>query len=220
MIFIIYMTIRIIFQLAIGICSTLLDATAIFLCEKYDTSFGKVRFWGILATGVFSPICGLLVDLLSHGRDQYSADYSPTFYFFNTFLFLTFMSSTVLDIQVSSSPKNLLPSVKPLLRSLPIWLLLTVVFALGTMWGFVESFLFLYLEDLKARKSLLGLTLTTGAIISLPFLFTSDWFVKKLGHANLMLLALIFYFIRFVGYSLIDSPYWCFPFEVFPKVCI
>lgn len=217
MIFATYLIIRIVFQIANGICYTLLDATAIFLCERHRTSFGQVRLWGILATGLFSPICGWLVDHLSHGRDEFSTDYSPTFYFFNTFVLFTCLSTIVLDIRVSSSSatsKGLLSNISPLLRSLPIWLLLAVIFALGTMWGFVESFLFWYLLDLKAPKFLLGLTLTTGALISLPFLHSSDWFVKTLGHANLMLIASIFYFIRFVGYSLIHSPFWCFPFEV------
>ena len=167
---------------------TLLDATSIALCEKHGTSFGKVRFWGILGTGLFSPICGWLVDRLSQGLGEFETDYSPTFYFFNFFVLLTLIFSTILDIQVEPPPKNMLGNIWKLLQSFPIWVLFVVIFILGTLWGFVESFLFWYLLDLQAPKILLGLTLTTGALISLPFLITSKWFVLKLGNENIMIL--------------------------------
>lgn len=145
---------------------------------------------------------------------QFNSDYSPTFHFFNFFVFLTLLISAILDIEVSAPPKNMMRNLMKLLRSPPVWILFTVIFILGTLWGFIESFLFWYLLELNAPKMLLGLTLTTGALVSLPFLVTSNWFVKVVGNENLMILALIFYFIRCYGYSLINSPFWCFPFEV------
>lgn len=209
-----YFCIRIVFQITVGICFTLLDATTLVLCEKYESSFGHERFWAIFATGLFSPICGILIDYLSAGKDEYSTDYSPSFHFFNILVLMTSLTLMVMNIEVCPPPKNLFKNVKPLLKSVNIWVLLIVIFILGTCWGFVESFLFWYLLDLNAPKYLLGLTLTTGAIIGLPFLLSSEWFVEKAGHVNLMILALIFYLIRFGGYSLIDNPFWCIPFEV------
>lgn len=206
--------IRIVFQIAIGTCQTLLDATAVFLCEKHSASFGRVRFWGILATGLFSPICGWLVDYLSHGLDEYSTNFIPTFLFFNGFLLLTTIATVLLTLEVASESESVWKNLQPILNSITIWILLSVILILGIMWGFVESFLFWYLLDLEAPKFLLGLTLTTGAIVSLPFLHSADWFLAHLGHTNLMIIALVFYFIRYVGYSLIHSPFWCFPFEV------
>lgn len=200
--------------ITVGIVHTLLDATALVICEKENEAFGKVRFWAILGQGLFSPLCGFLVDRISRGVDEFSVDYSPTFYFFNFFTIFTFLSSIVLDITVTPPPDNLWGNVRPLLRSSVVWFLLIMILLIGTCWGFVESFLFWYLLDLKAPKFLLGMTLTTGALISLPVLMTSEWFIKRIGHVNLMILAFVFYFIRFFGYSLIQSPYWCFPFEV------
>ncbi len=206
---------RILFQISVGICFTLLDATTLVLCDKHEqTSFGKERFWAILATGLFSPICGLLIDYLSAGKDEFSQDYSPSFHFFNLLVLITAITLVILKIEIASPPKNLIKNFKPLLKSWQIWILLIVIFILGTCWGFVESFLFWYLLDLNSPKYLLGLTLTVGAFVGLPFLHKSEWFVEKAGHCNLMILALIFYLIRFGGYSLIDSPFWCIPFEV------
>lgn len=209
----IYFTIRILFAISSGTVFNMLDSTAVALAEKLKSNFGVIRFWGILGTGLFSPICGGLVDYLNVGRDEYSINYSPTFYFFNFFILLTLISSLLLNIEVAAPPKNMLGNVKKLLKSFPVWILFVIIFILGTLWGFVESYLFWYLLDLGAPKLLLGFTLTTGALISLPFLVSAEWFVKKFGYANLMIIALAFYFIRCFGYSLISSPYWCFPFE-------
>ena len=58
-----------------------------------------------------------------------------------------------------------------------------MMFVCGTLYGFVETFLFVFLkEDLHAPMYLLGLTITTGAVVSLPFLYYSDAIVKKVSH--------------------------------------
>ncbi|CAG2102740.1 unnamed protein product [Medioppia subpectinata] len=208
-----YFSIRIVFQITVGICFTLLDATTLVLCERHKSSFGKERFWAIFATGLFSPICGLLIDHLSAGKDEFSTNYSPSFHFFNVLVLLTSVTLMVMSVEVAPPPDNLMKNIRPLLRSANTWVLFIVIFILGTLWGFVESFLFWYLLDLNSPKYLLGLTLTTGAVIGLPFLLSSEWFVAKMGNVNLMILALVFYFIRFGGYSLIENPFWCIPFE-------
>ena len=77
----------------------------------------------------------------------------------------------------------------------------------------LTQFLNRYLLDLKAPKYLLGLTLTVGAVIGLPFLHSSEWFMDKAGRVNLLILAQFVYMIRFVGYSFIQNPWFCIPFE-------
>lgn len=207
------------FQICVGICYTLLDATTLLLADKHKSSFGKERIWAILATGLFSPICGWLIDSLNVGKDEYSIDYSPSFHFFNGLVLLNVITLLVLNIEVAPPPPNLWKNFLPVLKSWQVWVFLIVVFILGTCWGFLESFLFWYMLELESPKYLLGLTLTTGAIVGLPFLHQSEWFVKKAGHVNLLILALFFYLIRCGGYSLITNPWWSIPFEVIVTKC-
>merc|ERR1712037_339724 len=69
---------------------------------------------------------------------------------------------------------------------------------MGTLYGFVETFLFVYLKaDLNAPIYLLGLTITTGALVSIPFLHYSDWIIDKFGMVNMIILALVMYAFRF-----------------------
>merc|ERR1712128_121477 len=80
--------------------------------------------------------------------------------------------------------------------------------------GFVETFLFVFLkEDLHAPMYLLGLTITTGAVVSLPFLYYSDAIVKKVGCEAVIAVALLMYAVRYVGYSYIHCAWYAFPFE-------
>merc|ERR1719193_1738670 len=95
--------------------------------------------------------------------------------------------------------------LRAILTNFEILLFLVMMFVCGSMYGFVETFLFVFLkEDLHAPMYLLGLTITTGAVVSLPFLYYSDTVVKKVGCHGIIAIALLMYGVRYVGYSYIQ----------------
>jgi hypothetical protein len=59
---------------------------------------------------------------------------------------------------------------------------LTLIMFAGTFWGFIEAFLFWYLDDLGASHFLMGWTVAVGMITSLPFLVNikTNFFVEHL----------------------------------------
>lgn len=213
-----YLIIRVFHQVAVGLSYVLLDTTTIMLAERHNSNYGRQRFWAILATGVFSPICGFVIDHVSYNVDEYGKkinDYSPAFHFFNVLTALTLFKASMLGVEIAKMEINVWGNVKPLLKSANVWIFLFSVFIMGSCWGFLESFLFVHLQkNLHAPNYLLGLTVTVGAFIGLPFLYGSDWFFKKVGAVELLLLALVTYFVRLVGYSLLDNPWWCIPYEL------
>jgi hypothetical protein len=107
-----------------------------------------------------------------------------------------------------------LKGVKEVFTSAQIVIFLIIMLACGTLYGFVETFLFVFLkEDLHAPIFLLGLTITTGALVSIPFLYYSDTIVKKCGVINVIAWALLMYGVRYVGYSYTSCAWYAFPFE-------
>ena len=87
--------------------------------------------------------------------------------------------------------------LKKIFSSLDICFFLAVMFILGNCFGFVETYLFLYLKDgMNAPMKLLGLTITMGALVSIPFLYTGDWIVGKMGNENVFITAFMAYAIR------------------------
>lgn len=212
-----YLFIRVFHQVAVGLSYVLLDTTTIVLAEQHNSSYGRQRFWAILATGVFSPICGFVIDHMSYNVDEFGVkinNYDPAFHFFNVLTALTLFKASMIDVKISSLPTNVWGNVRPLLKSANVWIFLFSVFIMGSCWGFLESFLFIHLQKLDAPNYLLGLTITVGAFVGLPFLYGSEWFVNKIGAVQLLLVALSVYFIRLVGYSLLQDPWWCIPYEL------
>lgn len=69
----------------------------------------------------------------------------------------------------------------------------------GSCFGLLETFLFWLLQDLGAKKYLMGITLMVGCVAGIPFLAASGYIFKKLGFANTIILGFAFYVIRFMG---------------------
>lgn len=212
-----YLIIRIFHQVSVGLAYVLLDTTTLVKVKEHNSEYGRQRFWAILATGIFSPICGFIIDQISVERDfqdKIIKNYNPAFYFFEFLTLFTLMMATTMKIEISSPPKVNWKDIKELFKAANVWAFLIAVFIMGSCWGFLESFLFIYLQELKAPSYLMGLTVTIGAFVGLPFLYCSEWFINKIGAVPLLLLALGVYFIRLVGYSLIEDPWWCVPYEL------
>ena len=73
------------------------------------------------------------------------------------------------------------------------------IYIIGTVFGFIETFLFWLLEDLGADKSLMGFTVTVGSSVGIPLLMISTFIITKLGHVNTIVLGFAIYVIRLMG---------------------
>lgn len=199
------------FQVFVATCFSLVEASTLAMVKEHKDNYGRQRVWAILATAVFSPVTGFLVDVASSYKGK--TDYSPSFYIFDILMITNIVLIYILDLPVAPPAKNIVKNMKSLIVMPEVVTFLIVIFFLGTFWGFLESFLFWHLLDLGSPKYLLGLTLTVGAIVGLPFLYTSEFFVRKFGRVNLLIVAFLFYFFRCLGYSYIYNPWWFVLFE-------
>lgn len=75
----------------------------------------------------------------------------------------------------------------------------------GSCFGFLETFLFWLLQDLGAKKYLMGITVTVGSMTGIPFLAASSYIFKKLGLVNTIIVGMAFYAIRFMGKFLVGD---------------
>ena len=128
-------------------------------------------------------------------------DGKPNYYvpFFgqDLFLIICILSVCMIKMDVNLPKSSGIKGVKRIFSDLDICFFLAVMFVLGNCFGFVETFLFVYLKDtMGAPMYLLGLTITTGAVVSIPFLYISDWIVQKMGNENVFITAFIMYAIR------------------------
>lgn len=167
---------------------------------------------------IFSPITGALIDLNSR-RLGYT-DYSAAFYTFDVLLIVSAIAVFMMPLGKKLPADNIFRDLLNIFKMPALVIFLMFLFILGNLWGFIESYLFFYLRDLGAPNYLLGITVTVGTISSLPFLYGADNITRKIGHINVIIIAFFAHAVRLVGYSVIESAWWCFPFEAMESLSV
>lgn len=188
------------FMLSGGV--TMMDPLALLMIEKYGGDFGRERLFSMFGMAIFSPITGLLIDYSSQGLDY--TDYSAAFYTYDVLLIITSITVLLMPLGEKLPAENVFTDLWNLLKMPHVICFILFLFVLGNFWGFIESFLFLYLKELGAPNYLLGFTLTVGTLSSVPFLYTADKFTKVFGHVNIIVIAFLAHAVRLVGYSFIE----------------
>merc|ERR1719340_457956 len=214
----VYFIFRMMATMALASCFILLDAQTIQMCsieEKrgHTGSYGKQILYKTLAQAVISPSVGAVMDYITEMQGQ--PNYLAAFIIADILIGISLFCALKIDMDLEMpKSKDSMGVLKAILTNLEILLFLVMMFVCGSMYGFVETFLFVFLkEDLHAPMYLLGLTITTGAVVSLPFLYYSDAIVKKVGCELVIAFALLMYAVRYVGYSYINCAWYAFPFE-------
>ncbi|CAB3378367.1 Hypothetical predicted protein [Cloeon dipterum] len=209
--FYLYFVLRFLGNACMNAGVTMIDPIALTMIKKYGGEFGRERIFSTIGMAIFSPITGFLIDYNS--RQVGYTDYSAAFYAHDILLMTAAVSIMAMPIGVKVPNDDLLRDVWRILKMPHVTIFIFFLFLLGNYWGYIESFLFLYLKELGAPNYLLGLTLTVGTLSSMPFLFGAERITKKVGHVNIIVIAFFSHSLRLIGYSLIDDPWWSFPFE-------
>ena len=183
----VYFIFRMMATMALASCFILLDAQTIQMCmveEKHGKkgAYGRQILYKTLAQAVISPTVGALMDYITAQQGQ--PNYVASFIIADVMLIISFVCALKIDMDLELPVnKDAMKGLRSILTNFEILLFLLMMFVCGIMYGFVETFLFVFLkEDLHAPMYLLGLTITTGAVVSLPFLYYSDSVVKKVNN--------------------------------------
>lgn len=190
---------------------TIMDPIALTMIEKYGGDFGRERLFSSIGMAIFSPITGILIDYTSRGLGY--TDYSAAFYTYDVLLTISTISVILMPLGEKLPADNVFRDLWNLVKMPHVIIFIMFLFALGNFWGFIESFLFLYLKELGAPNYLLGITITVGTVSSIPFLYGAEKITRIFGHVNLIIIAFFSHAGRLVGYSFIENAWWCFPFE-------
>ena len=83
---------------------------------------------------------------------------------------------------------------------------LLIVFLGGMTLSIISNFLFLYLNDMNASETLMGLTLAVATISEFPVLFYSDQLLRRWRASGLLVFALLIMMVRCLAYSFVNTP--------------
>lgn len=181
---------------------TIMDPIALTMIEKYGGDFGRERLFSSIGMAIFSPITGILIDYTSRGLGY--TDYSAAFYTYDILLIVSTITVLLMPIGEKLPADNVFRDLWNLVKMPHVLIFILFLFVLGNFWGFIESFLFLYLKELGAPNYLLGITITVGTVSSIPFLYGAEMITRKVGHVNLIIIAFFSHAVRLVGYSFIE----------------
>ncbi|KAK7788606.1 hypothetical protein R5R35_014749 [Gryllus longicercus] len=207
----------------------LLDAAIVIATCETNLGHGDVGrelVFGSLGFAIFAPVVGYLNSLDINNDLQI-----PYMFSFITFAILMVISTLILLISSSmplSRPEwwtrhaRVMPlgGIKRHLSELVCLVVILVI--LGILWSGIDSFLPWHLNEMNDMKDntdslhlnvLLGLTLTVGSLPAILLLWNSEKVVEFCGHTNLLIIAFIFYIVRYAAYSYMQVAWWALASE-------
>ena len=145
----IFTTIRTFGTMAIACVFIILDAQTIQMCKMEEAagnsgSYGRQIVYKTLATAIVSPLVGLVMDKITSMTG--SINYTAPFMISNVLLLCSLISLCFIDKDIGLPKSDTMKGVKTILTDINIMVFLAMVFVCGTMFGFVETFLFVYLK--------------------------------------------------------------------------
>ncbi|XP_018006707.1 major facilitator superfamily domain-containing protein 6 [Hyalella azteca] len=206
----IYFICRIFVTLFMNAAFSMMDASIMAVMLRTGGDYGKQRLVAMLSMATFPFIASCIVESLSKGP----ADYSYAIYLHALLLGCSAIVAFCINLDVKSEKnENIWRDIIQLMKRTEVVIFLFIIFLLGANWGFLENYLFVFLNYLKAPTYLLGLTMTFGCLTGVPMLLVSDRIVEKLGRQKVFVIGFLAYTVRMFGYSIITNPWYCFIFE-------
>ncbi|CAL8114118.1 unnamed protein product [Orchesella dallaii] len=202
-----------VFRLMLGFASAtsfiMFEGAVLAILKQYGGDYGLQRVSATFAAIIAAPLSGLLLQ-------NYS--FRPVFYLYASLQAFSAFLTLKIDLRFKKPSENVIGHLKEVLSQLEILIFFAAMLCSGTAWGYLETFLFLFLKKLGGSQMLMGLTISVGGLFGLPFLIFSRPIIKKLGHVNVLCIGLLFYGIRYFGYSFIENPWLCLPFEALEAI--
>ncbi|KAK2711238.1 uncharacterized protein LOC136026243 isoform X2 [Artemia franciscana] len=191
-------------MLASTFCS--FDAITLAMVKEHNGDYGKQRFFSMFGLSTVSPFVGILADWL--GSLKGYRDYSSIFLVGHTFWLVAALLVWKLDVKADKPEGSFLTNLQQLLTIPEIPIFLVFMLFLGTNFGFMDNYLFIFLvDDIKTPNFLLGLSVTVGCIFGLPFLCFSNKIIKEVGIVTIIVVAFWSYAVRYIGFSLMTNPW-------------
>lgn len=212
-----YLGVRVLLDILRASSLMLFEGAVVVIIKEHGGDYGLQKLFGTAGAVIFSPLAGKIIDWSSYRSGQ--EDYSAVFILY--FIIRTITSVLILKLSLGFKPpaKKVFKNLSKVLCKPNVLAYLVSFLTAGLLWGFLETFLFWYMEDLGATKFLMGLSLAVGTLAGVPVTIFSRLIIAKLGHHFVILTTLLIYSCRMLGYSFIQEPEMVFLLEFLKPLC-
>lgn len=176
----------------------LVDSATLTMLGDKKNSYGHIRLWGALGWGIAAPVIGVLVQ---RGGLRWP------FVGYISFMLIALLVGMKLPLSRARLPSSFWHGVRSIFSSGRWGFFLLIVFVSGVGLSTVNVFLFLYMGQLGASETLMGLALTSATLSELPFFFFTDRLLRRWGARGLLLFGMAAYVLRAFLYSFVTVPW-------------
>ena len=163
-------------------------------CSQY----GRIRLWGALGWGIAALIIGQVIECLG---------LLWSFYGYVLLILGCLVVVFKLPIAHASINSAFRQGLKQLLGDRQWRLFLGTLFIAGMGLSTAHSYLFLYMKDIGATKSLMGLALTVATVSELVIFFYAGRLLDRWGTRNVLIASLVAHVVRLLAYSQVRNPH-------------
>lgn len=175
----------------------LADSATMHMLGGEKSSYGKIRLWGSIGWGAAAPLAGMLMDR-----------FGPQGGFGASIALIAVV--LLVSLGMSHSRAHLsVPfwhGVRQVLEDRRWYPFLGLAMIGGMSLSVVSAYLLLYMNNLGASRTLMGLTQTVATISEIPVLFFVNRLIKRWGARRLMAVSIAAYALRAFLVSLATSP--------------
>ncbi len=175
----------------------IVDNSVIESLAEHKDQYGKLRVWGAIGWGLVAVIAGWLIE---------RSGLSWAFYGYMVLMSAGLLVAWKLTVSQAGIGSKFWLGLRSLFSN-PSWLLfLFMVFVFGIGSAVIQNYLFLYMNDLDASKTLMGLSLMFATLSELPVLYYSDRLLNRFGDTGMIIFSMCFLVLRLWAYSFIQIP--------------
>lgn len=173
------------------------DSATMSMLGDQRKMYGRIRLGGTIGWGAMAYISGLLID-----RNGLVWAY----WIYATGMTLTLLISQGLVFNKVEKQESFWSGIGALLANQRWVLFLGMAFICGVGMASINTYQFVYLAEIGASKSLMGLALTISTLSELPVMFFGDRLLKRFQPRGLLVLGMLVIGVRVLLYAAFNSP--------------
>ncbi|GFS36280.1 hypothetical protein NPIL_664191 [Nephila pilipes] len=189
----------------------LYDVIVVDLATEHNNDFGRQRVWSILGSFCGPPIAGYILHQFAFSGNY--KDYSITFICSAIFAILSVSSIWIVPSPMNKPAKKMWKKSLQFIRKLEVCLFILLLLVSGSSFGFQAVYGSWYLQEIGASDLVIGVSRGMNGLYGLPFLYSSKWWIKRIGERKIFVLALLGHAIFCYSFSLLREPWFAVVIE-------
>lgn len=170
----------------------LVDNSVMEMLGRQRNRYGKLRLWGAVGWGAAGPVAGRLVE---------SFGLALSFRAYLALMAACLVIGLTMPVAHGRISGTFWSGLRRLVADRQWLLFLFLAFTSGAGLAVVHHYLFLFLEQVGASRTLMGFALTIGTVSEMAVFFFSDRLLSRWGRRRLLVASMLFGALRVFAYS-------------------